>query len=312
MVESKQRLMDLRNEIKKEPLDPHNAQRLKEAVYLARYIESSKPGSERRKSEQRIEKWRDRLITMANSGTNNFYSSSDLTALQNNKNASGIGMEKRMREHRAKVFMGETALIMELENAIYDGKYQHAKALIEENRRYINNTDNQASLWLFESILHEKNKEFGKALAVLQNVEQIEPEADIKENYVAPDFTAQKQLLRDSMRVYNQQVPVSSANRDLVTQEIDNDLPQSFELSPAFPNPFNPATQVPFALPEAAEVRVEVYSITGRLVAVLANGRFDAGRHTLAFNAAGLASGVYLVRARLGEQVQTRKITLVK
>ncbi|HMB98673.1 MAG TPA: T9SS type A sorting domain-containing protein, partial [Balneolaceae bacterium] len=89
-------------------------------------------------------------------------------------------------------------------------------------------------------------------------------------------------------------------------------LPESFEIKPAYPNPFNPSTQLVFALPERGEVRIRVYDITGRLVSVLANQTFDAGRHQLTFDAGRLASGVYLIRGNAAGEVFTQRVTLIK
>ena len=62
------------------------------------------------------------------------------------------------------------------------------------------------------------------------------------------------------------------------------------------PNPFNPATRIAFTLPEAADVRLEVYDVLGRRVAVLVSERRQAGQHTVDFDATGLAGGVYISR----------------
>ena len=49
-------------------------------------------------------------------------------------------------------------------------------------------------------------------------------------------------------------------------------------------------------LPEAADVRLEVYDVLGRRVVVLVSERRQAGRHTVDFDATGLAGGVYISR----------------
>ena len=80
----------------------------------------------------------------------------------------------------------------------------------------------------------------------------------------------------------------------------------------SYPNPFNPVSRVQFSLDHAADVRVEVYNIAGQRVATLANGNMTAGVHTATFDGTALASGVYLVRMQLGNQVYTHKMLLVK
>ncbi|MBD3167622.1 T9SS type A sorting domain-containing protein [bacterium] len=97
-------------------------------------------------------------------------------------------------------------------------------------------------------------------------------------------------------------------------EEADNgSQPAVFALSNAYPNPFNPTTSLTVNLPESAELQVSVYNALGREVVELANDRFEAGEYTLTFNANGLPSGVYLVRAVVPGQLNAvRKIMLLR
>jgi hypothetical protein len=95
-------------------------------------------------------------------------------------------------------------------------------------------------------------------------------------------------------------------------QQPDAQLPMSMYLHQNYPNPFNPSTTIRYALPEAAQVRLEVYTLTGQRVAVLASGEQRAGWHTVAFDGSALASGVYIYRLQAGGFVQTRKLMLIK
>lgn len=89
-------------------------------------------------------------------------------------------------------------------------------------------------------------------------------------------------------------------------------LPETFTLHGAYPNPFNPTTVIGFDVPAAEKVRIDVYDIGGRLVAVLTNRRYQPGSHQVSFRADRLASGIYLVRSQYGSLSETQKITLVK
>ncbi len=71
------------------------------------------------------------------------------------------------------------------------------------------------------------------------------------------------------------------------------DIPKVFSLSQNYPNPFNPVTNIKFDIPKRSNVVIEVFDITGSLVAEIYNGLSDAGRYTADFDAAKLASGVY-------------------
>lgn len=64
----------------------------------------------------------------------------------------------------------------------------------------------------------------------------------------------------------------------------------------AYPNPFNDSTRLSFELPEEQEVTLLLYNIMGQPVALLYSGRLAQGRHTIAFSAKGLASGILYCR----------------
>ena len=83
------------------------------------------------------------------------------------------------------------------------------------------------------------------------------------------------------------------------------------------PNPFNPNTAIVFYLPEAANVTLAVYDVTGSLVKTLASGPLNAGPHTREWHATdesgrSVVSGVYLYRLIVGKEVLTRKMLLLK
>lgn len=89
-------------------------------------------------------------------------------------------------------------------------------------------------------------------------------------------------------------------------------LPDAFEISSLYPNPFNSRARVTITLPEAGNLRVEVYDITGRLVRTLASGRREAGVHRVSFIGDNLASGTYFVLAQFSGKTVQRKLTLIK
>lgn len=81
----------------------------------------------------------------------------------------------------------------------------------------------------------------------------------------------------------------------------------------AAPNPFNPKTRLSFSLPEAARVHLAIYDAAGRRVALLLDGDpGPAGEQAIDWNAAGIASGVYLARLEAGERRQETKLTLLR
>lgn len=88
--------------------------------------------------------------------------------------------------------------------------------------------------------------------------------------------------------------------------------PVGFELAQNFPNPFNPSTTIQFTLPQDDAVRLKVFDASGREVQTLVSGRTSRGSHTVSFNAANLASGVYLYRLETSTFSETKKMLLVK
>lgn len=89
-------------------------------------------------------------------------------------------------------------------------------------------------------------------------------------------------------------------------------LPETFALSQNYPNPFNPTTTINFTVPEATNVRLTVYDVTGREVAVLADGPFIPGSHQVTWDAQNVASGTYLYRMEAGDFITSKRMTLVK
>jgi hypothetical protein len=65
-------------------------------------------------------------------------------------------------------------------------------------------------------------------------------------------------------------------------------------------------------IPESGNVSVQVYSLTGQVVATLANGYMDANTYTLTWDASETSSGIYLVKAQGEGFTETQKLVLVK
>ena len=89
-------------------------------------------------------------------------------------------------------------------------------------------------------------------------------------------------------------------------------LPQTIVLNQNYPNPFNPSTVITYQLPQNSDVRLDVFDMLGRKVATLVNGPATAGSHEIQFNANGLASGIYIYRLQMGNEVVMRRMSLVK
>ena len=95
------------------------------------------------------------------------------------------------------------------------------------------------------------------------------------------------------------------------------DVPTEFELEGNYPNPFNPTTTIRFALPEEANVTLEVYDATGRRVSTLISNQLSAGRYEAIWNGRNdsgstVASGMYLYRLTAGNFVESKTMILMK
>lgn len=97
----------------------------------------------------------------------------------------------------------------------------------------------------------------------------------------------------------------------------DTDQPAAFVLAQNVPNPFNSSTTLRFALPQAADIELAIYNLAGQKVARLTRGWHAAGHYTARWDGRNdtgvrLATGVYIYRLRAGEQVQVRKLLLLR
>ena len=103
------------------------------------------------------------------------------------------------------------------------------------------------------------------------------------------------------------------------TTSIQDDIEKikEFQLSQNYPNPFNPNTLISYQLPVSGNVRLKVYDILGKEVAILVNEFKAAGRYEIEFNGysgevQNLASGIYFYQLSAGSYVDTKKMILLR
>ncbi len=107
---------------------------------------------------------------------------------------------------------------------------------------------------------------------------------------------------------------------DIATDAGENGTPPSRganRLDPAYPNPFNPRTIVPFEMAERGAVEMKIFDAAGRLVRTLVERVYEQGRHTAVWDGkdnkgAAVASGVYFCRFRTGVYTATTRLALVR
>jgi hypothetical protein len=89
-------------------------------------------------------------------------------------------------------------------------------------------------------------------------------------------------------------------------------VPTAFSLSQNYPNPFNPTTTIHYSLDKKSQVKLQVFSITGGLVATLVDGSIQAGQHMVSWDASNVTSGIYFYQITADGQSITRKMTLLR
>ncbi len=103
-----------------------------------------------------------------------------------------------------------------------------------------------------------------------------------------------------------------SAGSGTTAVKPSRDVPVGMTLDQNYPNPFNPTTVVRGQWTVTSDVRLVVYDVLGRNVAVLADGRYPAGRYSFIFDGSKLASGVYFYQLTAGGFTASKAMVLVK
>ena len=101
----------------------------------------------------------------------------------------------------------------------------------------------------------------------------------------------------------------------MVTGISDNPLkiPHELVLSQNYPNPFNPSTRIEFILPKSETISLAVFNTAGQQVANLLNAQlYDAGKHTIDFNAGSLPTGIYFYRLETKTRKYVQKMILLR
>jgi len=136
-------------------------------------------------------------------------------------------------------------------------------------------------------------------------------------NFEVNDIKDGKYYFRLSQIDYNGTVSYSSTN------VVELAIPKEFSLSQNYPNPFNPSTKISWQSPVNSWQSLKVYDALGNLVTTLVDEYRSAGTYEVVFNPVSsiqhpesgiwnLASGIYLYRLQIGNQIQSKKMLLIK
>ncbi len=110
---------------------------------------------------------------------------------------------------------------------------------------------------------------------------------------------------------------VDNFGRPVKTTLVNKVIPTAFALYPNYPNPFNPTTNISFALPVDSKVSLKLYNVAGQLVRTLVNETMPAGNHTVTWdgsnsNGEKVASGIYFYKLNAGDFSKTMKMVMTK
>jgi hypothetical protein len=103
----------------------------------------------------------------------------------------------------------------------------------------------------------------------------------------------------------------TSSYSGVVSVEL-NLMPENFELFQNYPNPFNPSTTIKYALPVESKVTIQIFNISGELIAEPINGVLAAGYHENIFDASKLPSGIYICKMNANALNNTGNLTAVR
>ncbi|HEY3296540.1 MAG TPA: carboxypeptidase regulatory-like domain-containing protein [bacterium] len=107
-------------------------------------------------------------------------------------------------------------------------------------------------------------------------------------------------------------LPIQVDVGDVGAADRDDHLPTVFALHAAYPNPFNPTTEIRYDVPKTEHVELRIYNALGQEVGRLVNGMQPAGRYAVSWNGQDVASGLYLCRMQAGSFVAMQKMLLMK
>ena len=207
--------------------------------------------------------------------------------------------------------LGQTTMLITLNDLLHQADYEQALLLANRYESYMDSPANQAAILAAKVVAWEQTKQYGKALAAYEQIENIDLNIKGDPDFKAPDYSAVKEELADSMGVRNQVKSMPISENQAKQREI-TETPKEFGVGAPYPNPFNPTTTIPFTLPVQSAVKIEIYNMLGRKVATLADRVYEAGQHQVQINGDHLSSGIYFIRSTIGGNSYLNKITLVK
>jgi len=176
--------------------------------------------------------------------------------------------------------------------------------------------DSDSAMWVVE---HNGGEEFRQMYNVVSrrlfggNFSWVYPQDTTKVIW-AGEYEA---LLTDSTSLYFHAIidmetgEFLAGGVDAVRENVLS-APKGFVLHQNYPNPFNPATNFQFQISDFRFVSLKIFDILGKEIATLVNEKLQAGTYRIPWNASEIPSGVYFYRLQVGNNIQSRKMLLLK
>ena len=173
----------------------------------------------------------------------------------------------------------------------------------------------------------------GTLIAFTGNITQVTPISTTGNNYTIDDVTAVMIWNSTGIDVsnlivgfrgefigvgsqYNESfqllVGYDSDISTVVGVDEDDIVLNEFSLLPAYPNPFNPVTNISFVVDKSSEVSLKIFDVNGKLVQVVNPKTYQIGVHNIQWNASSLSSGMYFIHMLNGADRYTQKVMLLK
>ena len=120
----------------------------------------------------------------------------------------------------------------------------------------------------------------------------------------------------ESKQVYLKEVArmvkLGTVELPVAVEEERHDIPMSYELYQNYPNPFNPTTTIEFSLPKFGHTKLTIYNVMGQVVETLVDREMTGGIHRITFRADRYSSGIYFYMLKSGDNVEVKKMMLLK
>jgi len=148
-------------------------------------------------------------------------------------------------------------------------------------------------------------------IQVRLHVDSIPPEGSLVLATIGSNAADIRPTNNVVLKIYNAAGPPVSVEKE------GAGVPKEYALMQNFPNPFNPTTEIVFALPKTEKVTLAIYDVLGRKVRTLLDRQFQPGQYSVSWDGTDqwgrpVASGIYLYRLQTSDFTKVRKMAFIK